>query len=251
MDTSSDFRQIYCSRNGINEADYAEHLLQKALPPHARAFRLFSIVTFQNKNHFRSDFDFINNVGCLRHYSDYSQSVDEFHVHPWNQRTLLRGLLRLRVSTNRVRQIVREQLKTKARAEAQPVEHSSATANLGAAAPVAVAAPQTTGILSDEHKALIKERLEQISPAPTPPTPLLVGQAAHSPSTSGQTPALQFVPRNDRSRTATTRQVRTSAATEAEIDVLLVVNERLKCDLERVTAQRDILKKAAAILAAP
>jgi len=38
---------------------------------------------------------------------------------------------------------------------------------------------------------------------------------------------------------------------EAEIDVLRVVNERLKCDLERITAQRDILKKAAAILAAP
>lgn len=250
MATSCDFRQIYCSRNGITEADYAEHLLQKALPAHARAFRLFSIVTFQNKNHFRSDFDFINDVGCLRNYRDFNQSVDEFHVHPWNQRTLLRGLLRLRVSTTRVRQIVREQLKTKAKAEAeaQPVAaHASAPASLGAAQPVAA----TNGILSDEHKALIKERLEQSSHAPTPPTPLLVGQAAHSPSISVQTPALHSIPRHDRTRSATTQHSRTQAATEAEIDVLRVVNERLKCDLERITAQRDILKKAALILATP
>jgi hypothetical protein len=251
MDTSSDFRQIYCSRNGITEADYAEHLLEKALPIHARAFRLFSIVTFQNKNHFRSDFDFINDVGCLRHYSDYSQSVDEFHVHPWNQRTLLRGLLRLRVSTHRVRQIVREQLKTKPKNEGQPAFDQSSPPLIVSAEPTAAAASPTTNILSDEHKALIKERLEQISPAPTPPTPLLVGQAAHSPSISVQTPALHFIPRHDRTRSATTQHSRTQAASEAEIDVLRVVNERLKCDLERITAQRDILKKAAAILAAP
>jgi hypothetical protein len=250
MDTSSDFRQIYCSRNGITEADYAEHLLEKALPIHARAFRLFSIVTFQNKNHFRSDFDFINNVGCLRHYRDYNQSVDEFLVHPWNQRTLLRGLLRLRVSTHRVRQIVREQLKTKAKTEEQPAaEHSSAPASLGTAAPVSD--QNTPSILSDEHKALIKERLEQIAPAPTPPPPLLVGQAAPSPSTTVQTPSLHFIPSQERPRSTTTQHSRTKAATEAEIDVLRVVNERLKCDLERITAQRDILKKAAAILAAP
>ena len=250
MDTSSDFRQIYCSRNGITEADYAEHLLQKALPVHARAFRLFSFVMFQNKNHFRADFDFINNVGCLRHYRDYNQSVDEFFVHPWNQRTLLRGFLRLRVSTHRVRQIVREQLKTKAKTEQQPAaEHSSAPASLGTATPVS--AQTTTGILSDEHKVLIKQSLEKISPAPTPPPPLLVGQAEHSPSTSVQTPALHFIPRQERPRFATTQHSRTQASPEAEIDVLRVVNERLKCDLEKVTAQRDILKKAAAILAAP
>lgn len=250
MATSCDFRQIYCSRNGITEADYAEHLLQKALPLHARVFRKFPLVTLLNKNFFRPDFDFVNDIGCLRHYSDYSQSVEEFHVDPWNKRTLLRGLLRLRVSTHRVRQIVREQLKTKAKTEQQPAaEHSSAPASLGTAAPVS--AQTTTDILSGEHKALIKERLEQIAPAPTPPPPLLAGQAAPSPSTSVQTPSLHFIPRQERPRFATTQHSRTQASPEAEIDVLRVVNERLKCDLEKVTAQRDILKKAAAILAAP
>jgi hypothetical protein len=250
MATSCDFRQIYCSRNGITEADYAEHLLQKALPLHARVFRKFPLVTLLNKNFFRPDFDFVNDIGCLRHYSDYSQSVEEFHVDPWNKRTLLRGLLRLRVSTHRVRQIVREQLKTKAKTEEQPAaEHSRAPASLGTAAPVSD--QNTTGILSGEHKALIKERLEQIAPAQTPPPPLLAGQAAHSPSTSVQTPSLHFIPSQERPRTTTTQHSRAKAATEAEIDVLRVVNERLKCDLERVTAQRDILKKAAAILASP
>ncbi|MCS6244268.1 MAG: hypothetical protein H2172_10480 [Opitutus sp.] len=251
MATSSDFRQIYCSHNGINEADYVEHLLQKALPLHARVFRKFPLVTLLNKNFFRPDFDFVNDIGCLRHYSDYSQSVDEFHVDPWNKRTLLRGLLRLRVSTNRVRQIVREQLKTKAKTEAQPaVEQSSAPAILSAE-PTAAAASPTDSILSEENKALIMARLEQIAPAPTPPSPELVSQTAHAPATSGQTATLQFTQRNARSRTGTLHHGHSQAAMEAEIDVLRVVNERLKCDLERITAQRDILKKAAAILAAP
>ena len=251
MGTSTDFRQIYCSRNGINEADYAEHLLQKALPVHARAFRLFSIVTFQNKNHFRSDFDFINDVGCLRHYRDYNQSVDEFLVHPWNQRTLLRGLLRLRVSTNRVRQIVREQLKTKAKTEAQPALDQSSAPAIISAEPTAAAATPTDSILSEENKALIKARLEQIAPAPTPPPPQPESRPEHSPSASGQTPAPQFAQRHTRSRTATLHQGQSQTATANEIDVLRVVNERLKCELVRVTAQRDVLKQAAAILAAP
>ncbi len=212
---------------------------------------MFSIVTFQNKNHFRPDFDFINDVGCLRHYSDYSQSVDEFHVHPWNKRTLLRGLFHLRVSTNRVRQIVREQLKTKAKTEAQPALDQSTAPAILSVEPTVVPATATEATLSDAHKAQIRERLAQISPAPTPPPPQPEGQPAHALATSVQTAALQFIPRHDRSRSASTQQGHSQAATEAEIDVLRVVNERLKCDLERITAQRDILKKAAAILAAP
>jgi hypothetical protein len=115
MVSTSDFRQVYCTQNAISESEYAEHLLVRALPAHARLFRAITLVTFQRKNHFRADFDFINNIGCLRNYRDYRQSVDEYFVHPWNERNLLRGLLGLRVSTSRLREIVREKLKPKRR----------------------------------------------------------------------------------------------------------------------------------------
>ena len=249
MVTPSDFRQIYCSRNGISVSAYAEHLLQKALPLHARVFRKIPLVSLLNKNYFRPDFDFINDIGCLRHYSDYSQSVDEFHVDPWTKRTLLRGLLRLRVSTNRVRRIVREELKPKAKTESQSaLDQSTAPAILSATTTAAAVIP-SEGVLTEAHKAQITERLAQISPAPTPAQP--VSQPELAPATSGQTPTLQYAQRNARSRTASLHQGQSRAATQAEVEVLRVVNERLKCDLERVSAQRDILKKAAAILAAP
>lgn len=253
MLTSSDFRQVYCTQNAITEAEYAEHLLHRVLPPHARIFRAISLFTLQNRNHFRADFDFINDVGCLRNYRDYNQSVDEFVVHPWNKRTLLRGLLRLRVSTSRVRQIVREQLKNKAKTERQSVlNQSSAPAILSVAtATTAAAAIPTKDILTEAHKDQIKERLAQITPTPTPPTPLTVSQSELSPTSSGQTYTLQYAQRNARSRPASLHQGQSRAETEAEIDVLRVINERLKSDLERMTAQRDILKQAAAILAAP
>jgi hypothetical protein len=251
MSTPLDFRQVYCTQNAITEADYAEHLLHRVLPPHARIFRAISLFTLQNRNYFRADFDFINDIGCLRNYRDYNQSVDEFVVHPWNKRTLLRGLLRMRVSTSRVRQIVREQLKPKAKTEPQSsLDQSSAPAILSTATTVAAALP-TKDVLTEVHKDQIKERLAQITPAPTLPPQQPVSQPELSPATSGQTYRLQYAQRNARSRTATLHQGQSRAETEAEIDVLRVINERLKSDLERMTAQRDILKQAAAILAAP
>ena len=248
MVSSTDFRQVYCTQNAISESEYAEHLLVRALPAHARIYRAISQFTFQNKNHFRADFDFINNVGCLRNYRDYSQSVDEFVVHPWNKRSLLRGWLRLRVSTSRVREIVREKFKSE-RAQ-QPVLNVSSAADSGIATPPANGL-HTESTLSNEQKGQIKERLEQISASHTPATPQLERLPGKTDLGPNKSSALHCVNRHQQTRHSTTNQGQTQTAAETEINVLRVVNERLKGELTRVTAQRDILKQAAAILASP
>ena len=246
MSTSFDFRQIYCLRNGISKEDFAEHLLQKTLPAHARAFRFLWSLTFVNKNHFRSDFDFIHNVGCLRKYRDFNQTVREFYVHPWNQCTLLREVLGIRVSTNRVRQIVLYHFKTKAKAESEDTLAHSSDPVTFADAPAC--ASHTKEILSNGHILQINGHLKPIATKPTtthPPEP--VSQQAHSTSASVKMDSRQFDPRHNRPHSETTQKCLTRSATDTEIDVLRVVNEHLKCELTRSNAQRDVLKNAASI----
>jgi len=248
MSTSTDFRQVYCTQNAISESEYAEHLLVRALPAHARLFRAISLFTFNNKNHFRADFDFINNIGCLRNYRDYSQSVDEFVVHPWNKRSVLRGLLKLRVSTSRVREIVREKLKTETVLRTDLNVSSTMVSSL-ATAPAKAA--HMDGILSNEQKAQIKERLEQMASSSVPASPQLERLHGKADLAPGKSPALQFVNRHEQTKHVTNHRGQTQTTMENEINVLRVINERLKGELTRVIAQRDILKQAAAILASP
>jgi hypothetical protein len=55
----------------------------------------------------------------------------------------------------------------------------------------------------------------------------------------------------ERTRSKTLKRNSNDSDLVAQLEVLQVINERLKTDLARVTAQRDVLKQAAAILAAP
>lgn len=240
----SEFRQIYCAQNGIAREQYAEHFLLKALPVHARAFRSLLLLTRQNQDHFRSDFDFLNDVGSLRSYRDYRQSVEQFIGHPWNQRTVLRWILRLRVSTTRVRRIVRDQLK------AQPAPQSAVKPE-----PQTSRVAATEGILSDRQKADIQSRLELISTAASPasaskPSPT---RTLRSITTTGAyRSTIDSTTTHDRTCIAPPPSEKQKlAAVTDELNVLRVINERLKMDLAKTTAQRDILKQAAAILAGP
>ncbi len=265
MNPRHNFRQIYCTQNAISEAEYFEHILRRTLPPHGRAFWAFSKLTLQYKNHFRADYDFLNDVGRLCRYCDLSQSVDEFISHPWNQRGLLRWVLRLRVSTSRVRRILREQFK-----EASALNKASATSTAPLAvetdAPSAATTPDST--LSDQAKTEIKtrldqidqakeeikSRLEQIDRAHTRVLPVKTAESQAAPVEFAPSPTLgsaetpRFTPYG---RPWNSKPRRSSAETTqtAELDVLRVANERLKGELAKITAQRDILKKAAAILA--
>jgi|UniRef100_UPI00404A8757 hypothetical protein len=72
--------------------------------PHARL--LVPVILLVNGNYAAADNDFVSSVGQITHYHEfYTASIDFVH-HPEN-RGLLRRLFRLRVSTERLRHIVR------------------------------------------------------------------------------------------------------------------------------------------------
>ncbi len=247
MSTPQDFRQIYCTHHAITEAEYFEHVLRKALPPHARAYRALTQITFYNKAHFRADLDFIDDIGRLRRYREFDQSVDEFISHPWNQRGLLRWWLGIRISTTRVRHIVREELKSHQRKT--EAESAGKTAALPAETLQREAAPKNhpDSLLTEAQKVEIKSRLEQIDQGPAPvPLKLSSRRVAGVEQAAPGTTQLLERPRAEPSSCKTSE-----IDPVTQIEVLQVINERLKAELTRVTAQRDVLKQAAAILAAP
>lgn len=96
------FRERYCSIHQIGSADFEEHLLPRALYFHARPIRgvLGAFVDY-----FAADREFLRSVGDLRSRRFFHAEAGEFHSHAAN-RHFLRRFLRLRVSAERVRQIM-------------------------------------------------------------------------------------------------------------------------------------------------
>ncbi len=108
MTTKGDFRQVYCAHHGIKPDEYADHLLKRALYTHARVLKI--LIWLTNRNFFRADYDFLHEVGDLRRYRDFEQAVEGFIYHPWNTGNFFRSRLLLRISTTRVRKLVRKHL---------------------------------------------------------------------------------------------------------------------------------------------
>lgn len=104
-----EFRRLYCEQHAITPEDFPNHLFTRSLYPQARLLKL--VLELSNPYFFRADYDFLHDVGRLRSFRDYEQSVVQFITHPYNHRDLLRKWLCLRISTTRMRGLVRQQLK--------------------------------------------------------------------------------------------------------------------------------------------
>ena len=128
MKRTDDFRYIYCTHHSIPLEAYTDHILKKALHPPARFFRI--LLRLGCEDYFRADLDFIHDVGCLRRFRDYDQCVHDFVSNPWNHDNLFRNVFGLRVSTTRVRRLLRELLKSSPGGSRAPMP---ASANLTAA----------------------------------------------------------------------------------------------------------------------
>lgn len=66
-----------------------------------------TLTTLFKRYHFAADYDFINNIGQLTRYRDFDVYMQGFSRHPQNCGFLRRGL-RLRVSSRRLRLIIRD-----------------------------------------------------------------------------------------------------------------------------------------------
>ncbi len=95
----------YCVLHGIPPEDFIPHIRRKVLHPHAR-FIVPVIVLFKS-NYLVPDNDFIDDVGQITHYSEFSASVAEYFYHPANI-GILRQRLLVRVSSERMRRLVKQ-----------------------------------------------------------------------------------------------------------------------------------------------
>lgn len=99
------FAEHYCDLHKLTLDEFPRHLRKHALYPHARF--IVPILTLFNGDYLAADNDFIQDVGQLTRYNDFFGSSFEYIHHPAN-RGFLRRVLRLRISTERMRRIIRK-----------------------------------------------------------------------------------------------------------------------------------------------
>ncbi|MCF7689811.1 MAG: hypothetical protein K9M98_15265 [Cephaloticoccus sp.] len=95
----------YCAKYGIPGEKFMRHIRRKALYPHARF--IVPVLVLFNGDYLAADNDFIEDVGQITTYGEFSASVVEFIYHPAND-GFRRRILRLRVSTERMRKLVKQ-----------------------------------------------------------------------------------------------------------------------------------------------
>jgi len=100
---NSTFSEMYCARHGVDAAEFERRLFLAGLYPHARW--LLWLLRLAGPDYFSPDREFIRAVGQLRSRRLLHAEIGEFHTHPRN-RGVWRVVLRLRVSTTRVRRLI-------------------------------------------------------------------------------------------------------------------------------------------------
>jgi hypothetical protein len=93
------FRQRYCRARGLRPADFVETLLDTCLYPQARLLRPW--LEGLNPGIFAADREFVEALGRIRRRAEFRFEAEYFH-HAERRRSLLRRVLRLRVSVGRL-----------------------------------------------------------------------------------------------------------------------------------------------------
>ena len=101
------FAELYCEQHGISLDHYAQAVLHETLYPHTRL--LFGMMKLISARHFAADIEFVADVGQIRRYRDYATEAEGYAHHPEN-RGFLRTVFNLRVSSRRMRRLVRATL---------------------------------------------------------------------------------------------------------------------------------------------
>ncbi|MBC8009432.1 MAG: hypothetical protein H7067_04975 [Burkholderiales bacterium] len=101
------FAELYCESRGLKPQQYMEAVLKETLYPQARLIK--RLLPWYASRHFASDVEFVNSVGLLRRFRDFTFESEEFAHHPENS-GFWRVTANLRVSTRRMRRLVRRTL---------------------------------------------------------------------------------------------------------------------------------------------
>jgi len=101
------FAALYCAQRKIEQVDFDKAVLSETLYPHAKWFA--PMVRLIWPRHFVADHDFVEAVGKLRRFREFFNESEDFAHHPDNV-GFLRSTLNMRISSRRMRRLVREVL---------------------------------------------------------------------------------------------------------------------------------------------
>ncbi len=98
------FADYFCTQNNIPRDQYERTVFKLSL--YRRAVPFTGLLLMMNRNHFTADHDFIKAVAHLAGIRNFAIEAERFHEHPYN-RGVLRWKLRMRISTTRLRSLVK------------------------------------------------------------------------------------------------------------------------------------------------
>jgi hypothetical protein len=130
MQEREDFKTLFCRHYDVKPENFAREMLKLTVYAHARW--TIWIFSYLSGDYLEADYDFIDNVSRIRKFREYEQTVVEFFDHPMNQNNLFRQWFLIRVSSSRLRRLVREVLQTQAgrtgdRSSQAALEHATAS----------------------------------------------------------------------------------------------------------------------------
>lgn len=105
------FSECFCARYNIPPEQFAREVFRMCIYRRTRLFKW--LLPLINQNHFAADFDLIYGVERLTRMRDFVTEAERFNEHPAN-RGFLRRKLCLRVSTTRLKALIKETLPRKA-----------------------------------------------------------------------------------------------------------------------------------------
>jgi hypothetical protein len=101
------FAECFCAKHNIPPEKYLRAVFVRVL--YRRTLPVRWLLQMLNPNYFAADFDLIHGVERLRRMRGFAVEVERFNEHPVNRGWLRRRLL-LRVSTARLRALIRDTL---------------------------------------------------------------------------------------------------------------------------------------------
>lgn len=111
------FADCFCAKHRIPREKYARAVFNRTLYWRAQPFRW--LLTMMHPNYFVPDFDLIYGVENLRNLRDFVVEAERFNQHPAN-RGWVRRTICMRVSTGRLKRLIRETLPPRTKRSASP-----------------------------------------------------------------------------------------------------------------------------------
>lgn len=104
------FAECFCAKNNIPPEEFARTVFNRTLYRRTHLFKW--LLPLVDHNYFAADFDLIYGVENLRRLRDFVPEAERFNEHPANHGWLRRTFC-LRVSTSRLKALIRETLPRK------------------------------------------------------------------------------------------------------------------------------------------